>query len=78
MVTAAEFEAIVRRELKTRDAAKRTRLFDQAAYDAADAALIAAVMKAAGLEVADDTKKTVRRSRRAAAKNVAAAFGDEA
>ena len=72
----AEFATIVRGELLVRDAARKARLFDPAAWAAADSAFVAAVAAAAGLEVPDGTEKTIRRARKARAVNEAAAFPD--
>ncbi|HEX6520952.1 MAG TPA: hypothetical protein VF070_13215 [Streptosporangiaceae bacterium] len=71
-------EQVIRRELRARDAARRARLFDQTAYEAADAAFVVKVMEAAGFPAPEAAGKAVRRGRRAAAKNEAAAFGDVA
>ncbi len=76
-MTPAEFATVVRRELKVRDAARKSRLFDQAVWDAADAAFIKAITAAIGLEVPEPVEKTVVRARRTAKKNTAAAFGDD-
>lgn len=73
-MTPAEFDTIVRRQLKIRDAAKRSRLFDTVAYEAADAQFIKVISEATGITVADEIPKTIRRARRAAATNQAAAL----
>jgi hypothetical protein len=74
-MTPAEFATVVRRELKARDAARKTRLFDQATWDAADSAFIKAITAAIGLEAPEPVEKTVAKGRQARAKNEAAAFG---
>lgn len=73
-MTGAEFETAVRRALRTRDAQKRGRLFDLQHYDMVDAEFIRVISEAAGIPVADEIPKTIRRGRRAAAANQAAAL----
>ncbi len=75
-MTAEEFEALVRRELKARDARRRARPIDQVAYDAADGAFVSAVMQAAGFGVPAAAEKAVRKNRRVQRLNEAAAFGE--
>jgi hypothetical protein len=76
-MTPEQFEALVRRELKTRDAQRRTRLGDQIAQAAADGAFINAVMTAAGFGASADAEEAVRKGARMRQLNEAAAFGDE-
>lgn len=78
MVTAEAFERLVREQLAERDRQRRARLMDVTAYEAADSAFVAKVMEAAGFKVPEHAEKAVRRGRRAAAVNEAAAFGDDA
>ena len=77
-VTAAEFEQLIREQLLERDKRRRARLLDPLVYREADDSCVQAIMRAAGFEVPDDTKKAVRRRGRTAAANQAAAFGDDA
>jgi hypothetical protein len=76
MTRGEAFEQTVRTALAERDRQRRARIMDPANYQAADSAFVAAVMTAAGYEVPDHAAKTVRRGRRAAAENQAAAFGE--
>ena len=76
-MTPEAFEALLRRELKARDAQRRSRIGDQAARDAADGAFVNAVMEAAGFPVSEDTAEAVRKGARMRRLNEAAAFGDE-
>lgn len=77
-MTAGGLERVIREQLAVRDRARRARLFDQAAWDAADASAVAAIMTAAGFGAPEAAEKTIKRGRRAAAANQAAAFGDVA
>ena len=73
-VRAEAFEALVREELAKRDRQRRARIMDPLNYEAADAAFIAAVLAGAGFKIPEHAEKTIRRGRRAAAVNEAAAF----
>ena len=76
-MTPQEFEALLRRELKTRDAQRRARLGDQVAWDAADGTFVNTVMEAAGYTASADAVKAVRKGARSRRVNEAAAFGDD-
>ncbi|HTX49207.1 MAG TPA: hypothetical protein VME40_07440 [Caulobacteraceae bacterium] len=76
-MTPEAFEALLRRELKARDAQRRSRIGDQAARDAADGAFVNAVMQAAGLGTSEGAEQAVREGARMRRLNEAAAFGDE-
>ncbi len=71
------FEALLRHELRERDAKRRLRLGDPVAYAAADQECVNAVMEAAGYGEPDEAaEKPVRRGRRAARANEERAFGE--
>jgi hypothetical protein len=73
-MTPAEFETVCRRELKARDAMRKSRLFDQAVWDEADRVFIKAVAAAAGLEMPEPPPAVVKARRTRAKKNEDAAF----
>jgi hypothetical protein len=74
--TPQDFEALIRRELAQRDGRRRARIGDRLAYEAADTALVAAVMEAAGFAAPADGEKVQRKARRARRDNEDEAFGE--
>jgi hypothetical protein len=75
-VTPEAFEALIREALGERDKLRKSRLMDPNVMAAADAAFVAAVMKAAGFTEPESTQKTGARARRAAKQNADVAFRD--
>lgn len=76
MMTPEQFEALIRRELKTRDSRRRARLGDGLAYDEADQLCVNAIMEAAGYgEPDEDADRLVRRASRKRRANEDRAFG---
>jgi hypothetical protein len=75
MVSAEEFEAVIRAELAGRDKRRRARLLDPVVYAEADQLCVNAIMRAAGYDVPDDSGHVVRKARRARRDNEEAALG---
>lgn len=68
------FERVIRDALAERDRQRRARLLDPETYRAADAACVSTIMMAAGFSPPEAAGKAIKRGRRAAAVNEAAAF----
>jgi hypothetical protein len=77
-VDAEDLERVIRDALDERDRQRRARLLDRDFYAVADAACVSTIMTAAGYDPPETAAKVIRRGRRAAADNQAAAFGSEA
>jgi hypothetical protein len=76
MMAPGTFEALVRHQLRQRDQARRARLGDAVAYDAADQACVNAIMEAAGYgEPTEDAERPARKAARARRSNEDRAFG---
>ena len=75
-MTPEELEALIRAELVKRDTARRARIGDPAAYEAADAACVSAIMEAAGYAPTEQAERQVRKGRRAARANEDKALGE--
>jgi hypothetical protein len=75
--TPEELEQAIRDALRKRDAARRARLGDELAKQAADDEFVATAMEAAGYGPPDEeTEKVTRRARRRGRANEDRAFGE--